>query len=128
MIHFSMSSFEFSNSIHKCEKESADCNVQVSIPDPDVDCVMHDMEIDRCILGELQWLWKQGIRTCCSCCGHGLAYNAFITVEKEYEEKMIEMGYESPPDTIEACGKCNVGVMFMPKSILGEKYDKEGQD
>lgn len=124
MLHFSMSSFKFSNSPHKCEKESADCNVHVSVPDPDIDCVMHDLVIDKCILGELQWLWKQGIRTCCSCCGHGLAYNAFITVEKKYEEKMIELGYKSPPDKPGACENCDEGIMYVPKSVLTEDAKK----
>lgn len=52
------------------------------------------MGIDRCVLPELQRLWAQGIRTVCSCCGHGDASRAYIRVDGRDAEKMLALGYE----------------------------------
>lgn len=118
MIHFMTELFKFEERAHMCKRETEECQIKVIVPIGAN--IAEDAVIERCILNELKWLWKQGIKTHCSCCGHGLAYNAFITVEKEYKDKMLELGYESPPDLLEVCDNCDVGVMFTPKSVLEE--------
>ena len=123
-IHFG-SIFRFENVPHKCMAESESCNVKVSMPARDSDRVAEDIYIERCILSEMQWLWKQGIKTLCSCCGHGLAYNAFITVDKACKDRMEALGYESPPDMLDVCANCDWGIMYVPKSVIGE-FDEEG--
>lgn len=117
MLHFS-SVFQFEDRAHKCDKESEDCQVKMTMPI--CNNAVEDVFIERCILNEIKQLWKQGIKTLCSCCGHGLSYNAFITVDKADADRMIAMGYESPPDLLEVCDNCDAGVMFVPKSVLEE--------
>lgn len=117
MIHLSFYSM-FENRPYKCEHESEECMVKISIPAEDSTHIMEDVHIDRCILAELQDLWANGIKTLCSCCGHGAPFNAFITVDRSCKEQMDAMGYESPPDLLEVCGSCDEGIMYVPKSIL----------
>lgn len=126
-IHFG-SVFRFENVPHRCTAECEECSVKVSLPVDGSDKVFKDIYIERCILPELKALWKQGIKTKCSCCGHGVPFNAFITVEKEFAEKMEAMGYESPPDMLDVCNSCNCGAMFVPKAVLGEEDYAEKQD
>ena len=119
MLHFTRDVFSFERRVHKCDRECEDCFVKVTLPI--CNGAVEDMEIERCILPELKQLWKKGIKTQCSCCGHGLPYNAFITVDKEYKGMMEAMGYESPPDMLDVCEGCDCGVMFVPKSVLTEE-------
>jgi hypothetical protein len=52
--------------------------------------------IDVCIALEISNLWKMGVKTCNSCCGHG-KLPASIVVYEESIEKMVELGYELDP-------------------------------
>ena len=72
--------------------------------------------IEKCILWELTRLWEQGIKTLCSCCGHG-KYLPRIVVQEEDAQRMRDLGYEEIPPNAPAmgmsCGLC--GVSFLPK-------------
>ena len=48
---------------------------------------------DACILYELTELWRQGIKTKCSCCGHG-EIDARIAVADECVSAIEALGYE----------------------------------
>lgn len=51
--------------------------------------------IDNCILVEILGLWKQGIQTTESCCGHNKVQGYISVLETpENFEKMKELGYE----------------------------------
>lgn len=116
MLRFIQELFKFEERAHMCDKEDGECCVKIDMPI----CAgaIEEVLIEKCILTEVQSLWKMGIKTHCSCCGHGLPYQAFITVEKGYEKQMEELGYESPPDLLEVCENCDVGTMYIPKSVL----------
>ena len=49
---------------------------------------------DYCIVPELKKLWEHGIRTLCSCCGHGNETRASIRVDAASAKKMDALGYE----------------------------------
>lgn len=49
--------------------------------------------LDRCIADEVNSLWKNGIVTTGSCCGHNKV-NPMINVNWKSEGKMNELGYE----------------------------------
>lgn len=49
--------------------------------------------IDLCILPEVQLLWKAGIRTTGSCCGHGKITGTITTVDDDWPA-MDAMGYQ----------------------------------
>lgn len=68
--------------------EIPECSVEVAVPGGAVAyCV------DYCIVPELKKLWKQGVRTMCSCCGHGAVDAAYIRVDALSADKMRELGY-----------------------------------
>lgn len=68
--------------------------------------------IDRCVLPELEELWKKGIETTCSCCGHGEPDTAWIVVKTNYRQKMIDLGYkERHPKYYD----CSCGTFFRAK-------------
>lgn len=69
------------------------------------------ISIDRCILPEIQDLWRVGIHTLGSCCGHNVAY-PMINVRKEDDARMLEMGYIRWPVPKEWCRET-----FFPKTI-----------
>ena len=124
MLHFMMDMFQFEGRAQTCDMQSEECQVKVTMPV--CDGAVEDVYIERCILPEVQALWKMGIKTHCSCCGHGVPYNAFITVEKEFKDQMDALGYESPPDLLEVCENCNVRIMHTPKSVLTEEMYEKG--
>ena len=95
---------------HRCERESAACKVVTQ--DPEFAKV--GIEVDRCVLKDLRTVWAQGIRTECSCCGHGNG-QAFICVAKEDAGKMRAMGYTEIPHRYAHCAEC--GVFFAPKEV-----------
>lgn len=68
--------------------------------------------VDACIAREVQDLWREGITTTGSCCGHG-AHPAFIGVIDADIPRMKAMGYEVAPNP------CRPGDedSFWPKSI-----------
>lgn len=51
------------------------------------------VDIDKCILGEVELLWSHGIRTIESCCGHNKTFG-YIAVEQQFILPMIKLGYE----------------------------------
>ena len=78
-----------SDTVHACDQENSDCVVEAKAP-----WMTYSVGIERCILNEIETLWSMGIRTTCSCCGHGIPENAYVAVEHEYAGTMEEMGYE----------------------------------
>jgi len=48
--------------------------------------------IDGCILGRIKQLWRMGIETKASCCGHG-EMPPCVIVPKEYEERLRSLGF-----------------------------------
>ena len=72
--------------------------------------------VEKCILWELTQLWEQGIKTLCSCCGHG-KFLPRIVVGEQDAQKMRDLGYEEIPSDVKrmgmSCGLC--GVSFKPK-------------
>ena len=55
------------------------------------------ISMDRCIVEEIQFLWKLGIVTIESCCGHNLL-DACILVSQDDIPRMRELGYEHYPN------------------------------
>jgi len=51
------------------------------------------VQCDPCLVGELVSLWRQGINTTASCCGHNQT-NGGIIVDFSSIHKMEELGYE----------------------------------
>lgn len=51
------------------------------------------VSIDNCILPEIISLWKKGIRTYGSCCGHNITVPS-IAVDSRYEQEMKKLGYK----------------------------------
>lgn len=88
--------------------------------------------VDACLKPELNGLWDRGIRTVCSCCGHGDAGEAFIVVVPEDRQKMIDLGYAERPPVEDECRLC--GATFRPKSaglpwpVTREYGEGEGRD
>lgn len=59
--------------------------------------------IDTCIATEIGYLWRHGVLTINSCCGHQ-RYSSTVIVAKTSEKKMDDLGYKS---FINKCGvKC----------------------
>lgn len=69
--------------------EVPECTTPVIVPGgEEASCV------DWCIVPELKMLWGLGIRTFCSCCGHGNYEEAYIRVDNQAYEIMEALGYE----------------------------------
>lgn len=89
--------------------------------------------LDYCLVHELESLWESGVKTVCSCCGHGSDVPC-IVVKRDYCQKMKELGYQElyPEEErgaiimrVRSCGAC--GVVFRAKTRMPyEKIDKEG--
>ncbi len=75
------------------------------------------ISIDTCLLPEILKLWEFGIKTTGCCCGHGDVSLAYIGVEDEYIEKMIQNGYKTYFNTCRPNDKDS----FVPKTILNYK-------
>lgn len=52
------------------------------------------VDIDVCLVSEIKKLWKQGIKTDESCCGHNKAPAYIAVCDQESQRKMRKMGYE----------------------------------
>ena len=86
------------------------------------------ISVDKCLADELTSLWKVGIRTTCSCCGHNLTAAA-ISVADECIPDMEKLGYIHQLNT---CDLVNAKRRdsFYSKSIktcctyCHEEYDK----
>ena len=72
------------------------------------------LEIDRCIAPEVEWLWRQGIATYCSCCGHK-AEVGYILVSQNDAERMKSLGYEVHP-THHKCDMYRNTIAFVAKN------------
>ena len=70
--------------------------------------------IDCCLACEIAWLWKHGVITSGSCCGHGIMA-AMINVQDESIKKMEELGYEH--EAIDPKNPEAARFTFIPKSI-----------
>ena len=77
--------------------------------------IREDQDLDECLLPELEALRDWGVRTTCSCCGHGDRDKAFVVVQAEDREKMIALGYEERPPKWDHCKAC--GVFFRARTI-----------
>ena len=55
------------------------------------------VDIDQCLVDEINHLWDNGIHTYGCCCGHGKRLG-MINVDKKDCKKMIELGYEFYPN------------------------------
>ena len=78
------------------------------------------VRVDACLADEIQHLWKNGIKTCGCCCGHGRELG-FIEVTDECIPMMEELGYVHYiyPDEF---GGVERKDAFIPKSY-GHVYD-----
>jgi len=81
------------------------------------------VDIDRCLVQEILWLWKQGIKTIECCCGHGVG-NGYIAVEDESVEKMKKINYIK---------HLNINYkdsdnFFVPKSLLKTEEVEENKN
>lgn len=74
--------------------------------------------VDKCIAGEIKYLWSLGITTTGCCCGHnkGLQYS-YIGVDEKDIKRMKEMGYRVHFNPL----RPNDEDEFCPKTVL----DKE---
>lgn len=79
--------------------------VSVNVPWGD----KHAVSIDACLVPEIARLWKLGIRTEESCCGHNKV-TGYICVLDEDAEKMTALGYVQIIGT-DSCS-------FVPKSLV----------
>jgi len=68
--------------------------------------------IDACLVSEIWELWRQGIRTTGSCCGHNQG-PAYIGVVDEDIPKMKALGYKVAPNPCDARREDS----FVPKSL-----------
>jgi hypothetical protein len=73
------------------------------------------LEIDKCLVEEIKYLWLSGVHTQGCCCGHGKA-TGFIQVERTDFSKMLELGYEWYRGYPEEFGGKTRYDAFIPKS------------
>ncbi|UTU09683.1 hypothetical protein CcrBL47_gp398 [Caulobacter phage BL47] len=66
--------------------------------------------IDRCLLDEVEMLWRLGIVTVESCCGHNVAA-PYIAVAQGHEPLMRALGYQLDPRLEDR------PEIFVPKSL-----------
>ena len=57
-------------------------------------------QVDSCMVNEIKWLLKQGIKTIESCCGHHFVIDdkevmGYILVSEDSVELMCRLGYKS---------------------------------
>lgn len=55
------------------------------------------ISLDVCLVAEVFFLWKKGIKTTGCCCGHN-KYFSYIGVEEEFIPLMKSLGYEVCPN------------------------------
>lgn len=75
----------------------------------------HGWECDLCLEPELFKLWKEGVHTVSSCCGHGIVPPYIQVLRGESVQKMHELGYEAFPN--KACPD-NPNPTYHPKTYL----------
>lgn len=91
--------------VHECEQENETCKVVLEDPE----CHEVGIQVDKCVAEDLKRLWAAGIKTICSCCGHG-ALPAFICIQVEDREQALQMGYTEIPYRYDHCAKCGVFI------------------
>lgn len=73
------------------------CRQGVSGNDYSEQCIVEYKEkriqCDPCLVGELVSLWRVGIETVESCCGHNRV-NGYISVRRKHVERMKDLGYQ----------------------------------
>jgi hypothetical protein len=74
---------------------------------------MHGFPVDGCLVGEINRLNNDGIKTIGCCCGHA-RQQGYIQVSPEFCDKMIELGYEKLPIKSEMYATW----CFKPKTVL----------
>jgi hypothetical protein len=74
---------------------------------------IYGFEVDGCLVGEINRLNNNGIKTIGCCCGHGKK-QGYIQVSPEFIETMKELGYEQLP--LDESG--NGEWCFKPKTVL----------
>ena len=94
---------------HNCERETESCKVELPAPESE----MVGISLDKCIADTVRAVWAAGVRTVCSCCGHGNKGAAFVCVVEDDADKMRDMGYREIPRRYDHCAGC--GVFFAPK-------------
>jgi hypothetical protein len=72
-------------------------NIVVLWPPPAFGFTRVPLGIDRCIALEILDLWRAGIKTIASCCGHN-KQPAIISVFPEHDDWMVAQGYARCPD------------------------------
>lgn len=112
--------------VHDCEDECPACDVTVTGAAWGRGDVRTGFTADRCVAYELQTLMAAGVRTVCSCCGHGSPEQAYIVVDPQDAEKMADMGYEPCDMPHEHCGRC--GVAYRARLTIGEIPDEGGRN
>jgi hypothetical protein len=60
------------------------------------------VSVDTCIASDIGYLWRQGVVTENSCCGHGRV-RASVVVHPDSIDKMHELGYGQIPDAEPEC-------------------------
>jgi hypothetical protein len=75
----------------------------------------YEIDIDNCLVKEVQNLWKQGIRTKGCCCGHSKNVG-FIQIEEIDIPQMLNLGYEWYTDYPKEFGGTDRKDAFIPKS------------
>ena len=77
------------------------CSVSIEIPNHMKDYkynrikagLSSKINIDECILKEIKYLWKNGIKTYGSCCGHGIKHS-WVNVDESDFVNIENLGYE----------------------------------
>lgn len=71
--------------------------VTIKMPDAwDTDRDSRYFDIDSCMVPEISFLWREGVRTIECCCGHGKV-DGYIAVDEGSERKMHNLGYVNIP-------------------------------
>lgn len=79
----------------------------------------YEIEIERCVLPEVQALWDMGIVTYCSCCGHSVD-SGYTVVGEADKQRMLDLGYELKTDH-HKCKHINNAVAFKAKHSFDEQ-------
>lgn len=70
-----------------------------------------NLTIDACILGDLQELWRRGVRTTGSCCGHGRTFGFVSVAGPDDAGIMRSLGYRELAPEHTCCSE-NQGLEF----------------
>ena len=51
-------------------------------------------QVDKCLVEEINFLWRNSIHTMACCCGHGKIMGSICVRTDQDGKKMIELGYK----------------------------------